>query len=106
MVRRRIELVRIHPAAEPDRDNDEDAGQRRMAGCLAFEATGAPDVAGLRVDLMSRLREMDGFDQLWQRRTTIEAEEQAIDPVQETAMPRQDRATVLHAPLPFHPAFE
>jgi hypothetical protein len=49
------------------------------AGHASHFRCSRPDVAGLRVDLMSRLREMDGFDQLWQRRTTIEAEEQAID---------------------------
>jgi hypothetical protein len=38
-----------------------------------------PDVAGLRIDLMSRLRGMGGFEEFWQRRTTIEAEGQAID---------------------------
>jgi hypothetical protein len=38
-----------------------------------------PDVAGLRIDLMGRLRGMGGFEELWQWRTTIEAEEQVID---------------------------
>jgi hypothetical protein len=38
-----------------------------------------PDVAGLRIDLMARLRGMGGFEELWQRRTTIETETQAID---------------------------
>ena len=38
-----------------------------------------PDVAGLRIDLMARLRGMDGFEELWQRRTTIEADDQAIE---------------------------
>lgn len=31
-----------------------------------------PDVRNLRLDVMSRLRGCDDFDQLWQRRTTIE----------------------------------
>jgi hypothetical protein len=35
----------------------------------------APDVKGLRLDLMSRLRLLDGFDLLWERRTTFADEE-------------------------------
>lgn len=39
-----------------------------------------PDVAGLRVDLMSRLRGVDGFADLWNRRTTVTLEDgQTID---------------------------
>lgn len=34
-----------------------------------------PDVAGLRIDIMSKLRGCDPFEQLWQRRTTIEDSE-------------------------------
>jgi hypothetical protein len=37
------------------------------------------DVDGLRIDLMSALRGVDGFDELWERRTTIETEGEAID---------------------------
>jgi hypothetical protein len=35
----------------------------------------AADVEGLRIDLMTRLRDLPGFDTLWQRRTTITDEE-------------------------------
>ncbi len=31
-----------------------------------------PDVTGLRIDVMSKMRSCDPFEQLWQRRTTIE----------------------------------
>ena len=37
------------------------------------------DVAGLRIDLMSSLRNMPGFEDLWARRTTIDAEGESID---------------------------
>ncbi len=33
-----------------------------------------PDVDGLRIDVMSKLRGCDPFEQLWERRTTIEDE--------------------------------
>lgn len=35
----------------------------------------APEVAGLRIDLMSRMRGVDPFEALWNRRTTIHAGE-------------------------------
>lgn len=38
-----------------------------------------PDVEGLRIDLMSRYREGPGFDDLWNRRTAIEIEGEAVD---------------------------
>jgi len=38
-----------------------------------------PDVSGLRIDVMSRLRGVSSFEQLWKRRTTIEAEGEIID---------------------------
>ena len=37
------------------------------------------DVAGLRIDLMSSLRGTAAFDELWTRRTTIEAAGESID---------------------------
>ncbi len=37
------------------------------------------DVAGLRIDVMSVLRGVDGFEQLWERRTTIESDGEEID---------------------------
>ena len=37
------------------------------------------DVAKLRIDLMSSLRGVSPFDQLWERRTTIEVNGEAID---------------------------
>jgi hypothetical protein len=37
------------------------------------------DVAGLRIDLMSSLRGVDSFEQLWERRTTIEADGETVD---------------------------
>ena len=37
------------------------------------------DVAGLRIDLMSSLRGVAGFDELWARRTTIEVAGEPID---------------------------
>ena len=38
-----------------------------------------PDVAGLRIDVMSSMRGVDSFDQLWERRTTIEADGEPVD---------------------------
>jgi hypothetical protein len=37
------------------------------------------DVAGLRIDLMSSLRGVAGFEELWARRTTIEAAGEPVD---------------------------
>jgi hypothetical protein len=37
-----------------------------------------PDAAGMRVDVMSRMRGVDGFDELWERRTTLEMEDGTI----------------------------
>jgi hypothetical protein len=37
------------------------------------------DVAGLRIDLMSTLRGVDDFEQLWRRRTTIEVDNEVVD---------------------------
>ncbi len=37
------------------------------------------DVSGLRIDVMTKLRESADFEQLWARRTTIEAEGDTID---------------------------
>lgn len=38
-----------------------------------------PDVNGLRIDVMSRLRGVDPFEELWERRTTIETEGVLVD---------------------------
>jgi hypothetical protein len=38
-----------------------------------------PDVSGFCIDVMSRLRGVPAFEQLWERRTTIEAEGETID---------------------------
>lgn len=38
-----------------------------------------PDVVGLRIDVMARLRGVASFERLWERRTTIEAEGETID---------------------------
>lgn len=40
---------------------------------------GREDVAGLRVDIMSRMRGVDGFEELWRRRTTVHDESGEID---------------------------
>ena len=37
------------------------------------------DVAGLRIDLMAAMRGMPGFGDLWERRTTIEADGEIVD---------------------------
>lgn len=37
------------------------------------------DVAGLRIDVMSSLRGVGGFEELWARRTTIEVAGEAVD---------------------------
>jgi hypothetical protein len=38
-----------------------------------------PDVSGLRIDVMSTLRGGSSFEELWERRTTIEAEGETVD---------------------------
>jgi hypothetical protein len=38
-----------------------------------------PDVSGLRIDVMSVLRGVPTFEHLWERRTTIEVEGEAVD---------------------------
>ncbi len=38
-----------------------------------------PDVAGLRIDVMAVLRGVAGFDELWARRTTIDAQGEPVD---------------------------
>ncbi|MBL8215248.1 MAG: hypothetical protein JNK87_31300 [Bryobacterales bacterium] len=38
-----------------------------------------PDVAGLRIDVMSRMRGVDPFDLLWERRTTVEVDGELVD---------------------------
>lgn len=38
-----------------------------------------PEVHGLRIDIMARLRGVEAFDRLWQRRTTIHVGEEGID---------------------------
>lgn len=37
-----------------------------------------PDAAGMRVDVMSRMRGVAGFDELWERRTTLQGEDGTI----------------------------
>lgn len=39
----------------------------------------APDIEGLRIDLMSHLRGVAPFEELWQRRTTFEAGGENVD---------------------------
>ena len=39
----------------------------------------AEDVAGLRIDVMSSLRGVGGFEELWARRTTIEVAGEPLD---------------------------
>jgi hypothetical protein len=34
-----------------------------------------PEAVGMRVDVMAKMRGVDSFEQLWQRRTTLEAED-------------------------------
>lgn len=38
-----------------------------------------PDVAGLRIDLMAALRGVAGFEELWQRRTTMQGEDGIVN---------------------------
>ncbi len=38
-----------------------------------------PDVAGLRIDVMSCMRGVADFDALWQRRTTVEVDDELVD---------------------------
>lgn len=38
-----------------------------------------PDAADMRIDVMAKMRGVDPFDQLWQRRTTIDADALKID---------------------------
>jgi len=45
----------------------------------------APGVEGMRVDVMSKMRGVDPFETLWERRTTI-----AIDPTEADLLSRPD----------------
>ncbi len=38
-----------------------------------------PDLQGLRLDVMTRMRGVDSFDQLWHRRTTFSFDEETLD---------------------------
>jgi len=49
-----------------------------QAGHAVHFRCGRADVAGLRIDVMARLRGVDGFEQLWRRRTVIEVGEQIV----------------------------
>ena len=62
-----LEAVRIAvPGFDPD---------QLARGHAVHYRCRAADVEGLRIDLMTRLRDLPGFDTLWQRRTTITDEE-------------------------------
>lgn len=50
-----------------------------------------PDVEGLRIDLMARLRNGARFDELWERRTTLEIEGVVVDlmPIEDLVKAKQ-----------------
>jgi hypothetical protein len=64
--------------AEPVAVPPFDFGYLDRGHALHFRCRRA-DVAGLRIDVMSALRGVDPFDQLWARRTTIGIEGQPVD---------------------------
>jgi hypothetical protein len=49
------------------------------AGHAVHFRCGRPDVAALRIDVMSDLRGGGSFDELWKRRTTLQIEDEIID---------------------------
>lgn len=49
-----------------------------MGHCIHFRCK-AKDAAGMRLDIMSKMRGVDPFDKLWSRRTTVEVEGTEID---------------------------
>jgi hypothetical protein len=55
-----------------------DAGLLARGHAVHFRCR-RPDVPGLRIDVMAVLRGVAGFDELWERRTTIELEGEPID---------------------------
>jgi len=55
-----------------------DAAHMQRGHALHFRC-GREDVAKLRIDVMSKLRGVDEFNELWARRTTIEVEDVQID---------------------------
>jgi hypothetical protein len=55
-----------------------DTGFLKAGHALHFRCSRA-DVAGLRIDIMSRLRGVAEFSEVWERRTTIETDGETID---------------------------
>ena len=54
----------------------------KSASCLRgtrSKSDARSDVAGLRIDVMSKMRGVDGFEDLWERRTTISVREDTVE---------------------------
>lgn len=66
--------LQASPVAVPSMD-----GEVLARGHAVHFRCSKPDVAGLRIDVMSRLRGVAPFDQLWDRRTTIEVDGDPLD---------------------------
>jgi hypothetical protein len=63
-----------HPIAVPPFDAD-----LLARGHAVHFRCHRPDVDGLRIDVMAVLRGVAAFEELWERRTTIESEGEAVD---------------------------
>jgi len=66
--------LEAEPIAVPPLD-----AARLAKGHATHFRCGRDDVAGLRIDLMSRYRDGPEFEDLWRRRTTIEVDGEPID---------------------------
>jgi hypothetical protein len=74
LLRVALEDLQAHPVAVPPFETKFlERGHALHFRCLR------EDVAGLRIDLMSLLRGVDGFEELWGRRTTIEVDGEIIE---------------------------
>lgn len=73
-LRQSLEILAAKPIAVPVLD----AAYLASGHAIHFRC-GAEGVAGLRIDVMSRLRRVDEFAKLWDRRTTIEVDGEMVD---------------------------
>ncbi len=65
----RAEVIAVPPYRE----------EHLEAGLAVHFRCQSPEVRGLRLDIMTRLRGVDTFDQLWPRRTTLELGDEVLE---------------------------
>jgi hypothetical protein len=79
-VRAGLADLQAEPIAVPVSQPPLDAALLRKGHAFHFRCH-RPDVEGLRIDLMSTLRGVDAFEELWARRTAFEIDGEVIDMV-------------------------